>query len=191
MNIRQPSACQHFNLPSCPFMDDFVNNYGPTSGIFEPTRGILVLAHHNHLNPNPNPFPECGLVEIPIAQSSLTSPNTKPTPHILQPQRIQTITADDTYILEPSLPSLKRKSPSPLPGDIPKKVKSVGSNSENSHPYLEKHDFEKLPYHRNLSSGSSLSPLVVSYEIPSSFSINFQPFPMAEEAGLIMPPTSP
>ena len=137
LNIRQPSTCQHFNLPSCPFVDDFVNIYGPNSSILEPTRGILVPAHHNHLNPNPNPFLDCDLVEITIAQSLLTSPNTKPSPHILQPQQIQTITADDTYTLEPSLPSLKRTSPSPLPGNIPKKVKCVGSNSKNSHPHLE------------------------------------------------------
>ena len=170
LNLRIPNTCQHSKCNSCPIIEAIYHNFGPTSRIFEPNRGLPISAHKVH--PTPGliaPLDNSELIDIQIVQSFYSSPSNEPS---TPTQQLQSP--------EISLISLKRKSPNPLPGEPPKKGKFTNDASDPQSPFSASFDTTNLHGY-----------VVESNAATDTHPFCSQLFSLAEEAGLIKPPPSP
>jgi hypothetical protein len=150
----------------------------------KPTHSKPIVHKQPRPSPSPNSHTDSHLSDLPTSRITIEPIHTEPITH--KHLHLETSSYPVTFVPEILNPLLKRKSPPPLHIVDPKKAKTKTPSLNLIH-----HSYEDLGV-------DLVSPIIISspgvvapISTVSATLVPIQKFPMAEETGLIMPPSVP
>jgi hypothetical protein len=212
LSVRPSNFCSHFMGRKCHIIEAIFFNFGPWSEFFDLLKWLPLEPDdigprvgpteppHAELTPHNLPSPSSNPDKKPNPSNEATHTQPPNHKHISEPIHTQPPTHKHIYLVPsshqntpaPVCPNspLKRKSPPPPPpivqiGELKKAKKEFPPSKPNQSLHEDSEGVLVPP------STCSISGVVAPFSLCFDTLVPKQNFPMAEEAGLIMPPPAP